>query len=124
MTYEPSTEIEMLGSSNVTVYIIDDDGEAFKQYSNLNIVHLLCIVNDTHLGAPVSVFNPLSASPEYRVNESDSDTTIRVYIHLSPPENVTLTLQRSVDVYISTSLGTAGSYRNNVPRVFNIVLMQ
>ena len=72
----------------------------------------------------MSVFNPLSASSEYQVNESDSDTTIRVYVRLSPPENVTLTLQRSVDVYISTSLGTAGSYRNNVPSVFNIVLMQ
>ena len=63
----------------------------------------------THsIGAPVSVFNPLSASPEFRVNESDSDSTVRVYIHLNPPENVTLTLQRSVDVYLSTSFGTAG----------------
>lgn len=61
-------------------------------------------------GAPVSIFNPLSTSPEFQVNESDSDTTVRVYIRLSPPENVTLTLQRSVDVYLSTSLGTAGSY--------------
>lgn len=56
----------------------------------------------------MSVFNPLSSSPEFQVNESDLDTIIRVYVRLSPPENVTLTLQRSVDVYISTSLGTAG----------------
>ena len=56
----------------------------------------------------MSVFNPLSVSPEFRVNESDLDTTIRVYVRLSPPENVTLILQRSVDVYISTSLVTAG----------------
>ena len=59
----------------------------------------------------MSVFNPLSSSPEFQVNESDLDTIIRVYVRLSPPENVTLTLQRSVDVYISTSLGTAGICR-------------
>ena len=56
----------------------------------------------------MSIFNPLSASSEFQVNESDLDTTIRVYVRLSPPENVTLILQRSVDVYINTSLGTAG----------------
>ena len=56
----------------------------------------------------MSIFNPLSVSSEFKVNESDLDTTIRVYVRLSPPENVTLILQRSVDVYISTSLGTAG----------------
>jgi hypothetical protein len=61
------------------------------------------------IGASVSIFNPLSASPEFQVNESDMDTIIRVYVRLSPPENVTLTLQRSVDVYINTSFGTAGS---------------
>ena len=58
----------------------------------------------------MSIFNPLSASPEFQVNESDSDTTVRVYIRLSPPENVILTLQRSVDVYLSISLGTAGMF--------------
>ncbi len=63
----------------------------------------------THVtGASVSIFNPLSVSSEFQVNESDMDTIIRVYVRLSPPENVTLTLQRSVDVYINTSLGTAG----------------
>lgn len=62
------------------------------------------------IGAPVSVFNPLDASPEFRVNESVSDATVRVYIRLNPPESVTLTLQRSVDVYLSTSFGTAGIY--------------
>ena len=30
VTYELSTEIEVLGSSNVTVYITDDDGEAIN----------------------------------------------------------------------------------------------
>ena len=56
----------------------------------------------------MSVFNPLSAAPEFQVNESDSDTTVRVYVRLNPPENVTLTLQRSVDIYLSTSFSTAG----------------
>lgn len=63
-----------------------------------------------HTGAAVSIFNPLSASPEFQVNESDSNTTVRVYIRLSPPENVTLILQRSVNVYLSTSFSTAGMF--------------
>lgn len=80
--------------------------------SSIHHAHTLIIMvnNNIDTGAPVSIFNPLSASPEFQVNESDLDTTVRVYICLSPPENVTLTLQRSVDVYLSTSLGTAGSY--------------
>ena len=75
------------------------------------------------LGAFVSIFNPLNVSQaDFQINESDSNTTIRVYVQLNPPENVSLTLQRSVNVFLSTSFGTAGTFHSTysvytLPRV-------
>lgn len=66
-----------------------------------------------HLGAEVSIFNPMDDSPfqmEFRVNESDVDTTFLVYVRLNPGDNATVTLERDVNILLSTISGTAGEY--------------
>ena len=76
-----------------------------------DMINTILHLSHTCIGADVSVYNPLSASPfsgEFRFNESDADTTVTLYVSLNLGANVVPTLQRNVDVLISTSAGTAG----------------
>ena len=66
-------------------------------------------------GADVSVYNPLSETPflgEFSFNETDADTMATVYVRLNPGNNIDVTLERNVDILISTSVGTAGKLKD------------
>lgn len=87
----------------------------FKCCKCVSVIPISYTLQDKHatslIGVDVSIFNPQSDSPslgDFRFNESDVDNSISVYVRLDNRDGETVTLQRNVDILLSTSQGTAG----------------